>query len=277
MAESEKVCDMLGIFNDASTIFRKLYQEPFWRKYSANLADPREAASMFLEGYGFERQGRNPSFSPAAVDAIKKSVVASGFPHTVYKEFSNLLDNKGLNPKNNPLYHPCWMTCPISIPLNSCGCIWCVLGEDNIVLISKKDLENGQIRKALDRLRKIRGIGNKIASFFLRDLVIEYDLGDSIPYQDRWLLQPIDVWVRRIVRSLSEPSMNDEKIAEWIVDVCKEANQNPEQCNQGMWYFGAKIVGSDYKWRKSLEDINYAKSALSEHLTVLKSMTTVEC
>lgn len=272
MAESEKVYDMLEIFNDASTIFRKLYQEPFWRKYSDNLADPREAASMFLEGYGFERQGRNPSYSPAAADAIKNSVIPSDFPRTVYKEFSNLLGNKGLNEKNNPLCHQI----SISTPTNPCDCIWCSLGKDNIVLSSKTDLENGQIGKAFDRLRKIRGIGNKISSFFLRDLAIEYDLGDLIPYQDRWLLQPIDVWVRRIVQSLSERTISDKQIAQWVVDICKEANQNPEQCNQGMWYFGAKIAGSDYKWRKSLEDINFAKSLLNEHLAVLKSIVIID-
>ncbi len=46
--------DVLRSFEDISALFKVLYFEPLWRKY--NLNDSMDAASLFLEGYAFERR-----------------------------------------------------------------------------------------------------------------------------------------------------------------------------------------------------------------------------
>ena len=43
---------------------------------------------------------------------------------------------------------------------------------------------------------RIRGVGRKIASFFLRDTALRYQIE---PATDRHLLQPGDLWIRRFV------------------------------------------------------------------------------
>ncbi len=140
--------DILRSFEDISSLFKVLFFEPLWQKY--NLNDSMDAASLFLEGYAFERQGRSPAFSPAAVEAIRKSKRTKGsndFPLTIWNNFCNLLNNEGLNHKLNPLY-PQY---PLYHPTSSCNCIWCVLNPDNsdsIIVSSKQVLESGQIKDA---------------------------------------------------------------------------------------------------------------------------------
>ena len=268
--------EMFNLFMDASKIFRGRYQDPYIGKYK--IEGPMDAAIMFL-GYAFQHAGTNPSYPPAAAEAIKRSKGSEGsedFPLIVLANFSDLLDHKKLNLKLNPLFHKCWKCCPDLTQTNACNCIWCVLkrdGIDNIVLKCVKDIKDGQTRDAWEQLKKIRGVKNKIASFFLRDIAISNDL---TPTNERWLLQPIDIWVRRIVQSLNDdPKMNDEEIAKWIVKTCEDNCINPEQCNQGIWYFGAKIAESDFILKKSLRDVDYARKILKEHLEVLKALASI--
>lgn len=255
--------DMLKMFEAVSVLFRASYQEPLWGKYCNHLDNSIDAGCIFFGGYAFEHQGRSPSYSPAAIKAIKMSEDNHDSPQEIWKNFGSFLNNKGLNKDINPLYHDD----------NLCNtkemCIWCALGSENIVSVSKEDLDFDKIKAAHDRLKRIRGVGNKIASLFLRDVAVNYNL---TPVKDRWLLQPVDIWVRRIVQSLNESKEMDNKgIAEWIVVRCKECNINPEQCNQGMWYFAARIAGSDFELERSLQDMRYARILLEDHISDLKT------
>jgi hypothetical protein len=60
-----------------------------------------------------------------------------------------------------------------------------------------------------------------------------------------------------------------------IVNNCGNYGINPEKCNQGMWYFGARIAGSNFKLYKSLNDLGYANRLYQEHVKVLKDVATV--
>jgi hypothetical protein len=64
--------------------------------------------------------------------------------------------------------------------------------------------------------------------------------------------------------------MNNEEVAKWIVDNCGQ----PECCNQGIWYFGARIAGSDYTLRKSILDMNYAKRISEDHIAIFKTLSS---
>ena len=122
-------------------------------------------------------------------------------------------------------------------------------------------------RDAWSRLDRIRGIGPKIASFFLRDLAIKYNVQVS---KDRHLLQPVDVWIRRLVWLLNDRKMEDEQVARWIAGKCPE----PELANQGFWYFGAQIAGSDWRLQRCLADLAYARSLCEQHVATLSATAT---
>ena len=126
-----------------------------------------------------------------------------------------------------------------------------------------------EVKEAYKKIREINGIGQKIASFYLRDLKEYHALkGEEVEIkkEDRWYLQPIDIWVRRIINeSEQDKRINDKKIAEKIVNISLDNKLNPERVNMGMWFFGANIIGNRYKFyllyknRKYKEFESYVK------------------
>jgi hypothetical protein len=255
-----KVSEVLELFVGVSALFRARFQKPLWERYPMYLEDPLHAILIFLDGYAFERRGRNPAYSHAAVEAIqraKESSMNQDLPQQVWKTFSGLLDSKGLNKERNPIFHK----------TGSCRCVWCIMGSQNIILWSKKAIAEGGVEAAWKRFKAIRGVGDKIASFFLRDLVVHFELSHNLDRgRNRWLLQPVDVWVRRGVFLLSGNEKDDE-VAKWLVENCEE----PELVNQGIWYFGAQIAESDLRLRKSIKDPNYARTLCQGHIASLEA------
>jgi len=145
-------------------------------------------------------------------------------------------------------------------------------------LDSKQDLESGDIRNAWERLQKIRGAGPKIASLFLRDVAVWHNLHENLKQskEERWRLQPVDIWIQRIVE-FRNPEMKDkryenkakrnENLAKWIVENCEK----PEHCNQGMWYFASRIVGSEFLLDRSLQDMVEFEKTIRGHIAQLEA------
>lgn len=133
----------------------------------------------------------------------------------------------------------------------------------------RHDLVDGQVRRAFQRLDLVRGIGPKIASFFLRDLAVWFKIE---PYQDRELLQPIDVWVRRYVRQLNKgaTTLTDQQTAEWR---CTNSAA-PEAANQGLWYFVSQIAASEVKMRRALKNEQYASQLVEGYVDQLRGAVT---
>lgn len=255
----------LALFVELSILYRARFQNRLWSKYSRSDEDRIAAACLFLEGYAFERQGRDPAYAEAAVAAIEKAIAKDQteqgcyIGQTVRNEFLNLLTTRKPNLKLNPLDHR---------EERGCNCLWCAFYGENIIAIAKESLVNGEVKPFWERLQRIRGIGPKIASLFLRDVAVRYGLA---PGTDRHLLQPIDVWVRRTVRCMAKRDMlTDEDVARWIVDNCEES----ELANQGIWYFGSQIAQSEFRLRRALENERYACAAVREHIATLEA--TVE-
>jgi hypothetical protein len=135
----------------------------------------------------------------------------------------------------------------------------------------KDVINNDGISKAHKELMRIVGVKEKIASFYLRDIVYELDVFDSFGNNiaGRELLQPQDRWVNRITNKLffdidfydkcsdNSKNMINQKtviVAETIVKECN-SNTNPEYVNMGMWYFGAVIVKSKFELDKLFKDL----------------------
>jgi hypothetical protein len=135
-----------------------------------------------------------------------------------------------------------------------------------------------KIQKAHSELVGVSGIGDKIASFFMRDVACHYGIFPLIE-DDRKLLQPIDIWERRTVQLLreGEPSKNDRECQAFIVQNSKDAGCIPERVNQGIWYFCSQIADTEYYLHKAMtwpDGIHLASDWLETHLCSLKR---VEC
>lgn len=225
------------------------YMMPVW--HGKQLSDAKVALQIFLQSYAFERQGRSPNYAPAAVDSLRFSSAIE--PQAIWDTFSKSLGNTALNKANCPLFHEG----------SNCKCVVDVLSGslniENVIELAKQNLCSDQIVDAHRHLMKIRGIGSKIASFFLRDVALWYSLAPSVR---RDLLQPVDVRIRRyveLVKSGANP-------AKFIVDEF----DNPEKANAGIWYFSSQIVESEFNLKKALSDPEFSKSKVEEHFLSLK-------
>lgn len=117
------------------------------------------------------------------------------------------------------------------------------LTTHSLKIIKDNKEKPGSIRRHYEELKTIRQIGDKIASFYLRDLVSIYKLDDYISNDDLRFLQPIDVWVRKVafrIGIISDDRLLDDKVRIAIVNICKLCGLSSLKFNQGAWYLGKK-------------------------------------
>ncbi len=267
---------MVNRFEPFAELYVRRCLKATWFACPNYLDDPWDSLWVFLKGYAFERQGRPEDFQHAAVDAIDE-VRAQGLDAEAavraWTAFTHRLRNAGLNHASNPM-------CPRDTaytrqhrgraPPAVVGKISAVefaqeqLAGEPMVAWVRRMLESDQVQEAHKLLRRINGIGPKIASFFLRDVATRYDL---TPAADRALLQPIDKWVRFVARHLGGHDLDDAGYAAYIVGNADE----PERANQGAWYFCARIAdSSEYLVRRSLADEEHFQDLVFCHLERLR-------
>jgi len=254
------------LFEDVSCFYREIFMLPLWKKYPNHATDIWDSLGIFLEGYAFERQGRSPDYAHAAVDALFSCKKDNGTFNqnvivNIFQKFCQLLNNQNLNINNNclnPKQNSQQNNSVIQVVLNK-------IMKSNLTLTSyliKLINESNDIKPAFDLLISIRGIGDKIASFYLRDLIdamnitLSNQTNQTNQIQNRNLLQPIDVWVERTVKFLynlyNNQNISKNQIANWIVETSCQNNVNPERINMGIWFFCSNIVKSEYRLNATL-------------------------
>ena len=217
--------------------------------YLAFLTQPgieaSQAAIFFLDGYAFERAGRSSSYAPAAVDALEKNALEfdrSPSPEVeekIWIDFSRRWRKRAFGSTRDAVHSGPRAVSPLSADSAK-------KGRRNILSYAQECVRQGTIPKAFDLLISIRGIGEKIASFFLRDvkeLLLRGGVSVQIDKAIRWQLQPIDIWVKRTIELIAGRTMENRETAQFIV----ENSANPERANMGMWYFSSLVCGSQYR------------------------------
>jgi hypothetical protein len=195
--------------------------------------------------------------------------------------FGKKLKNEDLNPANNPLCHKGFLYerkgegKPYTTNTKQPSILEFIQGNGkleptNIVTFTRESIGHEQVKICHGRLCEINGIGPKIASLFLRDVATFYEV---FPSKGRDLLQPVDVWIRRVSEHLLQDELLREDRAGWIVRQAIQSGVNPEAVNGGMWYFGSQIAGSKYRMEKALDDLAYAKVLLEEHMEAIRQET----
>jgi len=239
--------------------------------------DPWASLMLLLSSYAFERQGRSPDYSHAAVDTIEQlrlRPLTQNSNQEAWCIFSEKLNNTALNHVNNPLC-PRGTRCFRNYRGNRreatvqnksiIELLTDNLGNQSLIKWAKDQINDNRIADAHTILCQVNGISNKIASFFLRDVACNYAL---TPRQNRPLLQPIDVWIRFVVHELSGEQLNDTNCANYIVN----ESQEPERINQGIWYFCAEVVKSSrYMVACSLADVRRFDSLVDRHILGLQN------
>ena len=99
-------------------------------------------------------------------------------------------------------------------------------------------IQNNKVPDLFKSLDKIRSVGVKTASLYIRDTVAFYGLETPTFVYDKYS-QPIDTWVRQVCKKLNIVARNDNELVEKIVQACKAAGVSPIKFNQGLWYLGS--------------------------------------
>lgn len=97
------------------------------------------------------------------------------------------------------------------------------------------------IQVAYKELTKMPFIGDKIASFVLRDvLLLNPKLTNGFTNLDFESIFPIDRWVKNklLLKELGCESSKDSEIKKYFIEKC-ENNISPLWLNAGMWYLGS--------------------------------------
>lgn len=123
--------------------------------------------------------------------------------------------------------------------------------QNNIVKYTVDEIKDGKIVNVFNTLNKIYCIKDKLASFYLRDVIITYQLEKILKPNDFQYCQPIDTWVKKVVLKINIINSADidkiksnkkknEYIKSAIIKSCLDANISPLLFNAGAWLVGAK-------------------------------------
>lgn len=232
----------------------KQYQNEYRKGPSARrklLSDPLEGLKFLLENAFARAGGEQAGYGTIAVKALERAIRTHGTyvkfmrlnnpGDIVWSEFKQICEKRGygINRRlNEGVVKGLVKLAKIAKSLNF-----------NPFKYLASKIESDTLSAFLI-LRNIRGIGDKIASFILRDMVTILDIEEKIDSQYQILLQPIDRWVHGIAIYLwsdlrgRAPSW---AIALKIVTKCKEYGRSPARFNQGAWMYGSAVIKNTKK------------------------------
>ncbi len=115
--------------------------------------------------------------------------------------------------------------------------------KNNLIKHTIKSIKMNNIKDHFIELTNIYGIGDKLASLYLRDIVFLYKLDNFINSDEFEYYQPIDTWVKQIATKLKIINENEKRleiIKRKIINQCKKTNVSPLFFNAGAWLVGAQ-------------------------------------
>lgn len=100
------------------------------------------------------------------------------------------------------------------------------------------------IKTAYDKLTKIEYIGDKLAAFIIRDIILLINPDIEIKYDDYKLIFPVDTWVTKIAHKLG-CSSSEDAIKHFFIEKCiKDTSTDSAKVVKvakvaaGLWFFG---------------------------------------
>jgi hypothetical protein len=110
--------------------------------------------------------------------------------------------------------------------------------NDNLVAYSLACIRDRKLAQHYRELQSIASVTPEMASFYLRDLALVYDLEACIAADEYALLQPMDSWVQQIARFVGIISRQRDASAmkRAVLEACARADVNPIDFNAGAWY-----------------------------------------
>ena len=260
-----------------------IYQKHFLRDeiYKEQFGDGYKALVCFLKNYAYERQGAAAAYSEIARRCISQRygnghnwrVPTQNDAQALWDDYKNiaksdynLRDNKTGKARVNEARNPMNMNGGIVAKLAS-------EGIPNIAIYVRYSINVGKSAEAYNFfVKEVRGVGEKIASFYLRDIAYLARLDEAKISSDVYLLQPMDTWLEQTFRILFEsgvPTNVSKKLQErqkLIVELCKKSEVSSIAFNQGAWVLGSQIAGEFGKLEEALTNRNRARKIIQDYI-----------
>lgn len=210
--------------------------------------------------YAFERQGSPAVYRESAKEAFRQNRQwlddrerwSDAIESRLFDSFTvlcreNYIEN--LNLKNNP------MRPSTGDLLSLIYFAWHETNETSITGWALNSIRNDSLRNSFKSLKKIRGVGDKISSFYLRDIYILSGCHNR-NIQNKHLLQPIDIWTRRAARILStDHEAPDGRCAEILIDLEDELDMVTGASNIAFWVLGSQIAEDEKTFTDFVQSI----------------------
>lgn len=267
------MADFINTCAALAPLYKQGFLDPLKTRHPGFATDPWESLAFFLEGYAFAWPGSSPEYPSIAVASLAETwgqSFSGRSAQKAWKRFRKELGEKGPNYSHNPMcpqgttYQRRYKGKSRTSTTRGLSAIQLVRDElNNCCLVdwARGLIAGGEASMAHAVLKRVNGVDQKIASLFLRDLAVMYDIR---PEADRWLLLPVDRWIRFVVRQQA----NDEALS---VRDCAEqlmaVTDQPEEADQGIWYFCTQIArSSEFVVRRACAESELRERLMDEHL-----------
>jgi hypothetical protein len=118
--------------------------------------------------------------------------------------------------------------------------------EDNysIVMYAIRLLKNMQIKCLAKNIDSIRGVGEKVTSLFIHNIVTFYSPipEDSLNKSELKWIFPVDTWVDQISKRLRFEGKDQFERRDNLLVFCLENKISPIALNEGLWYIGTNSI-----------------------------------
>ncbi|MEA3421081.1 MAG: hypothetical protein U9Q97_05330, partial [Acidobacteriota bacterium] len=108
-------------------------------------------------------------------------------------------------------------------------------------------LNEDKLKEAHSQLKTVWGVGDKIASFYLRDIFwLGSNLSPNKPLteiKNLHLIQPVDIWIERAAEAIGFEGKSKTEIAKAIALFEQNLGLPPGGGNIGFWMLGSNYLG----------------------------------
>lgn len=214
------------------------------------ISDNYEAFKHFIE-YGFYRNRRDElartyfTYAHNALDMLTRQIEPSKKVQHLYRKGENITNQFTILAKKTGKVH----STDCKFLTSACNELIPKLEKYryNVLEYSYSFLEKHDLFGLHKELDRIKGVGQKIASLYLRDALMLYEkmpgvkkYSDKLTQEELMLVYPIDTWVRKISQRILNEEGSDIEIANKIIQVCNNNGISAINVNHGIWYLGSK-------------------------------------
>ena len=153
--------------------------------------------------------------------------------------------------------------------------VWDIKTGDNttIAIWAFNMLSRNKLKEAHQQLKTVWGVGDKIASFYLRDIFwLGSNLspsGSLVKIDNIHLIQPVDIWIERAAKAIGCEEKSKKEIAKYISSFEQKLGLRPGGGNIAFWMLGSNYVNDTVKFNNVISAINNQSDDSEKHATVI--------